>query len=124
MGYKNKSAMVGIMLFPISAMAGFIHPMDFDGSEAQKQQVIQYIKDRVKHDYCDGQLDMCQATTLRMMEQQNLDSFKKASQAKERAIMDRAIKDYCHGGIDMCSYDTIWMMYQENLKASNEDLSW
>ncbi|QJT21672.1 hypothetical protein IBG34_04780 [Aeromonas media] len=120
----KKIAILLITTLPLLAQAGFIHPMDFDGSEAQKQQVIQYIKERVKHDYCDGQLDMCQATTLRMMEQQNLDSFKKASQAKERAIMDRAIKDYCHGGIDMCSYDTIWMMYRENLKASNEDLSW
>lgn len=34
MGYKNKSVILGMMLFPISAMAGFIHPMDFDGSEA------------------------------------------------------------------------------------------
>jgi hypothetical protein len=113
-----------LALIPAIATAGFIHPMDFDGSDAQKQEVIEYIKSRVKHDYCDGQLDMCQAMTLRMMEQQNLNSFKKATKAKNRAIMDRAIKDYCHGGIDMCSYDTIWIMYHENLKASNEDLSW
>lgn len=100
-----------LALIPAIATAGFIHPMDFDGSDAQKQEVIEYIKSRVKHDYCDGQLDMCQAMTLRMMEQQNLNSFKKATKAKNRAIMDRAIKDYCHGGIDMCSYDTIWIMY-------------
>lgn len=119
-----KGILVLLALMPAIAAAGFIHPMDFNGSEAQKKEVVEYIKARVKHDYCDGQIDMCQATTLRMMEQQNLESFKKATQAKDRDIMDRAIKDYCHGGIDMCSYDTIWMMYQENLKASNEDLNW
>ena len=109
---------------PLLAQAGFIHPMDFDGTEAQKKEVIAYIKDRVKHDYCDGQLDMCQPTTLRMMEQQNLADFKQATQDKNRDIMDRVILDYCDGGIDMCNYNTLWMMYQENLKASSEELSW
>ncbi|MFM1688124.1 hypothetical protein ACJ7VZ_06335 [Aeromonas salmonicida] len=124
MGYKNKSVILGMMLFPLSAMAGFIHPMDFDGSEGQKQEVIKYIKDKVKQDYCDGELDMCQPTTLRMMEQQNLDSFKKANQATDRNIMDRVIQDYCNGDLDLCTYGTIWMMYQQNLKASKKELSW
>lgn len=124
MGCKNKSVILGMMLFPISAMAGFIHPMDFDGSEAQKQEVIKYIKDRVQRDYCDGELDMCQPTTLRMMEQQGLSAFKKASQATDREVMDRVIKDYCQGDIDMCDYSTILMMYQQNMNASKKELTW
>ncbi len=63
-------------------------------------------------------------TTLRMMEQQNLDSFKKANQATDRNIMDRVIQDYCNGDLDLCTYGTIWMMYQQNLKASKKELSW
>lgn len=113
-----------ITFTPLFAQAGFIHPMDFDGSEAQKQEVIKYIKDRVHRDYCEGGLDMCQPTTLRMMEDQNLSSFKKATQATDRKIMDRVIKDYCQGDIDMCNYGTILMMYQQNLKASKKELSW
>jgi len=120
-----KLAIVSIFVAaPAIATAGFIHPMDFDGSEAQKQQVIQYIKERVKHDYCESQLDMCQPSMLRMMEDQNLSSFKKATQANDRKIMDLVINDYCNSGIDMCNYDNLLMMYNENLKASKKELSW
>lgn len=67
---------------------------------------------------------MCQNTTLRMMEQQNLNAFKTAIQAKNRKIMDRVIKDYCQSGIDMCNYITILMMYNQNLQASQKQLDW
>ncbi|MCX8582583.1 MULTISPECIES: hypothetical protein [unclassified Gilliamella] len=111
------------ILFSTAAQAKFIHPMDFDGSDAQKQEVIEYIKDNVKKDYCE-QIDMCQPSNLRMMEQENLDAFKKATKATNRKIMDQVIKDYCNSGIDMCSYSTILMMYEENNKADKEELSW
>ena len=67
---------------------------------------------------------MCQNTILRMMEQQNLDAFKKGTQAKNRAVMDRAIKDYCNSGLDMCNYTTIMMMYDENVAAGAKELDW
>jgi hypothetical protein len=98
--------------------------MDFDGSEAQKNRVIQIIKKRVKKDYCESSLDMCQPTTIVMMESENLKAFKNTTQAKNRKIMDRVIKDYCNSALDMCSYVTINMMYQENLKASKSSLNW
>ena len=112
------------LLCSFAANAGFIHPLDFDGSEAQKQEVINFIQTKVKADYCDGQLDMCQPTTLRMMEQQNLTAFKKLTQANDRKVMDRVIEDYCDGGVDMCTYTTIEMMYQQNVKANNQKLTW
>lgn len=104
------------------ANAGFVHPMDFDGSDAQKNEVMEYIKARVKKEYC-GMVDMCQPTMLRMMEQQNLDAFKQATQAKNRAIMDRVIRDYC-GAVDMCNYQNIFMMYQQNVQAAENKLQW
>lgn len=118
--------LLGTVIFAsaFAANAGFINPMDFDGSESQKQEVINYIQAKVKADYCDGQLDMCQPTTLRMMEQQNLKSFKELTQAKDRKIMNGVIKDYCDSSLDMCNYTTIEMMYQQNLKANNQELSW
>jgi hypothetical protein len=118
-----KKLILATMLFSTAAHAKFIHPMDFDGSEAQKEEVIKYIKDNVKKDYCD-KLDMCQASNLRMMERENLNAFKKATQAKNRKIMDQVIHDYCTSGLDMCSYINIQMMYEENNKADNEKLSW
>jgi hypothetical protein len=110
--------------FSVNSFADFIHPMDFNGSEAQKNRVIEIIKNRVRKDYCDSGLDMCQSTTLRMMETEYLKSFKGASQAKDRKIMDRVIKDYCHSSLDMCNYSNIFMMYKENLKASKGSLNW
>lgn len=115
---------LAFLLTSTSALAGFVHPLDFDGSEPQKQEVISYIKDRVKADYCDGKIDMCQPTTLRMMENENLEAFKKLTKASDRKILDRVIKDYCKRGLDMCTYSTIAMMYEENAKADKQELSW
>lgn len=113
-----------IMLWTATANAGFVHPMDFDGSEAKKKEVIEYIKHTVHRDYCESGLDMCNETTLRMMEQENLSAFKQATTAKNRKIMDRVVKDYCHSGINMCNYAIINMMYIENVNASGQELSW
>lgn len=113
-----------IFITPLSALADFIHPMDFNGSEAQRNKVIEIIKQRVKKDYCEGAIDMCQATTLRMMEQENLKAFKEATKAESRGIMDQTINDYCNSGVDMCTYTTILMMYKQNLSASQAQLTW
>ncbi|OOE86662.1 hypothetical protein BZG79_12615 [Salinivibrio sp. MA427] len=105
-----------------SVNAEFIHPLQFDGSKAQQNEVISYIQNRVKKDYCDT-VDMCQETMLRMMEKENLDAFKRLTNAKNPDILDRTIQDYC-GTIDMCTYQMIEMMYNENLNASKQELSW
>jgi hypothetical protein len=104
------------------AQAGFIHPLEFNGSEAQKNEVITYIQNRVKKDYCQT-IDMCQEIMLRMMEQENLEAFKRLTQVQDRSILDRAIHDYC-STVDMCTYQMVEMMYNENLKASQQQLSW
>lgn len=114
----------GLLVISNHSMAGFIHPMDFDGSEAQKQEVIEYIKAKVRKDYCDSGIDMCQNSTLRMMESENLSAFKQATKVTNREVMDRVIKDYCESGIDMCNYQNLLMMYNENEKAGKEQLSW
>ena len=67
---------------------------------------------------------MCNNTTLRMMEKENLRAFKELTQAQDRSILNRVINDYCNSGVDMCNYTTLNMMYKENLKASQENLSW
>lgn len=112
-----------IFLLSKNAFADFVHPMIFD-EKTQKEEVLNYIKDRVKKDYCSGSIDMCNHSTLRMMEQQNLDSFKKLTQAQDKKIMDKVIEDYCSATLDMCSYSTILMMYEQNLKASKKELEW
>ncbi|EIP6847649.1 hypothetical protein LTE61_004392 [Salmonella enterica subsp. enterica serovar Westminster] len=106
------------------ADAQFVNPMDFDGTDVQKEQVVQYITEHVHKMYCDSALDMCQDTMLRMMERQELSAFKEATQATDKKIMKKVIETYCEGAIDMCSYSTVVMMYRSNLKASQQTLEW
>ena len=46
-----------IFLFNKNAFADFVHPLNFD-EKTQKKEVLEYIKDRVKKDYCSGSIDM------------------------------------------------------------------
>ena len=75
-------------------------------------------------DYCEGDVDICQDVTLRMMERANLDAFKKLTKVEHRKILDKVIRDYCDSALDMCNYVTILTMYQANLKAHQQQLTW
>ena len=122
-----KKYVIFLILISISTLANssaFVHPMDFNGTDREKSQVISNIKDRVKSDYCNSTVDMCNSTTLRMMEKANLKAFKELTQARNRNILNRVIKDYCGKMVDMCNYTTLNMMYNKNLTASKENLSW
>ena len=103
--------------------ATFVHPLDFDGSISQKNNVMSYIKSAVKEEYC-KRLDMCTPSTVRLMEQHNLNAFKELTSAKNRKLLDRMIHDYCRSTLKMCSYSTIKMMYAHNLSASKKQLKW
>ena len=117
---------LGLMLVAVafSSQAAFVHTLDFNNSAEQQKVVLDYIKEKVTHEYCDGPVDLCQPTTLRMMEKENLRSFKELTKATNRPMLDQMIENYCHSSIDMCNYITINLMYKENLKASDEELSW
>lgn len=118
----KKLLMFLLLINSIPVQAKFINPLQFDGSDTQKKEVISYIQARVKHDYCET-VDMCQESMLRMMERENLDAFKRLTKATNSDILNRAIHDYC-GVVDMCTYQMIEMMYNKNLKASKDKLSW
>lgn len=98
----------------------FLHPMDFKGSETEKQQVIEYIKKTVKKKYTS--IGMGDPSTLRMMEREELNSFKKLTIAKNRKLLDAVIKQFCK--IGMCDYSTISMMYDDQLESFNKKLTW
>ena len=65
---------------------------------------------------------MCQASILRMMEKEELNSFKELTSVKNRPLLDSVIATYCE--IGMCNYSTILMMYNEEKSASNKSLQW
>jgi hypothetical protein len=122
---KTLRSLFAVALFaPALAFAGQlpVHPMDFDGSEAQKTVVIDYITKNVYKQYCTG-INMCQESMLRRMEQKDLDAFKLLTKAENRKVLDQAISDYC-SNLDMCNYAMIQRMYEKNLAASKQKLSW
>lgn len=113
-----------LMLAAGFASAEFVHPLDFDNSTAQKEKVISFIKENTKQTYCKSGIDLCQESTLRMMEDGELKAFKKLTSATDRKVMDQVIATYCNGPISMCSYSTISMMYSNEIKASQKTLTW
>jgi hypothetical protein len=96
------------------------HPLDFKGNDVEKERVISYIKLNVKQTY--SAIGMGDPATLRMMEEEELKSFKQLTEIKNRKLLDSVIATYCE--IGMCNYSTILMMYQEQLKASKKELTW
>jgi hypothetical protein len=118
---KKLSIVITLILSTVFVYAAeFIHPLDFKDTEKERQKVIKYIESVVKETY--SKIGMDDPSTLRMMEKEHLDCFKKLTEVTDRALLDRVIKTYCNVG--MCDYSTIWMMYQEESKASKEKLSW
>jgi len=61
-----------------------------------------------------------------MMEEEELNSFKKLTKAKEEVILNNVIQTYCMNSMleAMCMYSTILMMYEEEVKASGKKLTW
>ena len=108
------------VLTSTSFASGFIHPLDFSGTEPDKSAVISYIQSNVKATY--SKIGMGDPSTLRMMENEELKAFKQLTRVTNRALLDDVIQKYC--AIGMCNYTTILMMYNEQLKASGEKLKW
>jgi len=103
-----------------SQNVAFVHPLDFKNTEVDKEKVLKYIVQNVKDTY--SKIGMDSPSTLRMMEAEELDSFKKLSNVTNRTLLDKVIVTYCN--IGMCNYSTIWMMYNEESQAEQQELKW
>lgn len=100
--------------------ADFVHPKKFSGSEQDKAEVVSYIKANVKETYT--KIGMGDPSTLRMMEKEELSSFKQLTQVNNVGLLDNVITTYC--GLGMCNYNTLLMMYNEQNKAASQELEW
>ena len=120
----TKAIFCSLMFITGTASADFLHPLDFDDSDAQKEKVVSIIKESTRQTYCKSGVDLCQASTLRMMENNEMKAFKKLTTATDRKLMDQVIATYCKGPVDMCNYSTISMMYNSEMKASQKELTW
>ena len=110
------------------AAQNLTHPKNFSGNDTEKKEVINFIEDNVYKTYCQGILadSMCSESILRMMEEEELNSFKQLTKVNNVHILDTVWKTYCEGILkdSMCSYTVILMMYEEEVKASSSELSW
>ena len=111
-----------IFLLIVSSIVAreLIDPSKFDGSNKMKKEVIVYIQENTKQTY--KKIGMNDATTLRAMEEVDLNAFKELTKVKDITLLHRTIKTYCN--IGMCDYQTILNMYQEEKKASKKELKW
>lgn len=110
-----------LTIFSVSSWStGFVDPSKFKGSENEKGAVISFIQLNVEKTY--SAIGMGDPATLRMMEKEELNSFKALTKAENLPLLSNVINQYC--GIGMCNYSTILMMYNEQLKASQQKLDW
>ena len=103
---------------------GFVYPPDFVDTPVNREKVIKYIEMIVKEQYCGNSMlkGMCNPSNLRMMEKENLNSFRYLTKATNIPALQQAISNYCN--INLCDYNTIKMMYDEYNQASGEKLYW
>lgn len=98
----------------------FVSPINFVENDINKEKVILFIKKQVKDDYT--AIGMNDPSILRMMEEENLKSFKELTKVSNKTLLQSVIKTYCE--IGLCNYSTILMMYNEQEKSSKQKLEW
>ena len=122
MNMKIKLLTVCILFLSISLSWGseMVSPINFNPTPANKNKVIAFIKENVKETY--SKIGMDDASTLRMMEEEELRCFKELTKVKNIDLLKKVKMQYCL--IGMCNYSTILMMYNEEVAASNRSLEW
>ena len=119
---------LGLLWCNVGLTKNIPHPIDFKGSEQEKKNIISFIEKNVNEIYCENEMlkSMCTNSLLRMMEDEELTSFKKLTKAKEELILNNVIQTYCKNSMleGVCMYSTILMMYEEEVRASGKKLSW
>ena len=98
----------------------FVHPLTYKDTPEERAELIAYIQSSVKETYT--ALGMGEASTLRMMEQEELAAFKKLLRVQDIKLLNNVRIQYC--SIGMCAYSTFLMMYQEEYAAERQELEW
>ncbi|MFJ7311446.1 hypothetical protein ACIQVE_01490 [Pseudomonas sp. NPDC098747] len=102
----------------------FVHPLDFNGSNEQKNLTISTIEKRVEANLCSGPIVFCQKSTIRLTENIELHAFKALTKEKDRAAMDRIIDSQCSSTSKYCSYSLIHMLYINATQSHLDKLTW
>lgn len=102
-----------IITTAVAFAQSFVNPIGYIDSETNRQQVVAYIHRNVTETY--AKIGMNDRSRLRMIEDENLEAFKKLIQVKDTELLGQVIRDYSKTG--RCDYSTFWMVYQEKEKG-------
>lgn len=98
----------------------FINPMDFNGTDKEKEYIIEFIRENTKKSL--DLIGMDSDILKREMEQQQLNSFKELTKAKDRVVMENCIKNLkMIGNYD---YSLLKASYDQETSAKNKELKW
>lgn len=98
----------------------FINPMNFNGTDKEKDEVIEFIKVSTKKSL--ELIGMDSDTLKREMEQQQLNSFKELTKATDKEVMEKCIKNL--EMIGTLDYTLLKGTYDQEISAKNKELKW
>ena len=98
------------LIAPITYADSLPHPLDFKGTEKEKNYVASFIKGYVEETY--SKIGMGDPTTLRNIEKEEMISFEELTKVNNRKLLDDVIKENCKIP-GMCTYSAILIMYNE-----------
>ncbi|MDB9872820.1 hypothetical protein OAD02_05905 [Alphaproteobacteria bacterium] len=98
-----------------------ISPIGFQNTDENRKKVISFIVKNVKKELT--ALGMDNPSNLRIMEENELKSFKKLLDVKDKTLLRKVMIEVCDI-LDMCNYEYILIMYEQEKKASNSKLEW
>lgn len=108
------------IIFAVSTLAfaqpiAFVHPLDFDGSDEQKEKVLAYIQDDILQHHCGPNDDSCHTSVIAIEREENFKAFLELTAVSNQEYLDKLIEEYCHSEFFNCTYENILKAYEENL---------
>ena len=103
---------LGVLLsiYATFSYAGFLHPMDYTGTDEQNKQIKEYVSQQVKKEQCSMSKDSCEskmkATTVL-----ELEAFQKLAKTTDRKKIDDLLEFWCRSPEEPCYYGIVLMMY-------------
>lgn len=105
---------VALFLSLVSAEPyGFINPLDYDHSDAQRNALIAYIQQDVQRLYCGSEMRACHPMILQIAQMENLEAFQTLAHAKDKKILSCLVKTYCDNSAENCNYSDLKTLYEE-----------
>jgi hypothetical protein len=97
----------------------FVHPLDYKGTDAEKEKLHSYIEENIKDEL--KQIGLNDSDTLNMEKKEEIRSFNKLRNINDRGLLDKLIKQYSK--VDMCDYSALLSMYnaQKEVNESKQE---